>query len=652
MTPEWRDDYEVAASPPGESPLGTASRTRRLRFRRPSTYVVAFLMLVFLVLVGDGAYVAARLSSALPQVDAYLREGRDAFEIGDLEGARSLFENASQSAAIARKAAGHPSVRIAEILPAIGADAKALIALARAARFSADGALEAVDAADALGLQGRSSEQGLYQDGQIDLHALEDARPHFESAANLLARAAATLSVGTQPNIGRLRDALAAARADTEDATASAEKGVILLSALPGLLGGKGERSYLLAFQALGEARGTGGVVGIYGVLRAVDGRLSLGKIASYEDIQKALTEPVDAPAWFARSYDFQTAREQWAQANLTPNFTAAAQVMLNMYEVATGTRLDGAIAMDPISLSAFMAATGPIVDPASGELVTADDVSDVLLRDSYVRFPNRAEQDEFLGGLVRNFWTKIQRGEVGPEAAAAVGETVNTGHLKVYTTDPEEQNAMVALGADGNYASKGPGVQLVFNNNYGLNKVDYYLHRTVDTRIELHSGGGATFTTRVTVQNRAPSEPPSLLLGQGGDGLPPGTNRMVLAAALPRGAAVERTERDGEILTPFTYRDSGHTVVWDVVTVPPGDSEELTFVFSMEGPPLGESGELTLTLVPQTTVNPDRFSFELIPAAGSEVIEATGAHVRQGRALAGGELVEPRLMSFVLQPT
>lgn len=650
MTPEWRDDYEDAASPPGEPPSGTVSRTRRCRFRRPSTYVVAFVMLAFLLLVGDGAYVVVRLSSALPQVDADLRGGRDALEIGDLEGARSLFENASQSAEMARKAAGHPSMRIGEILPVIGLDAKALGALARAAWLGAKGALAAVDAAGALGLEAPRSEQTVYRDGRVDLHALDGARPHFAKAATSLARAAETLSPGIHPNIGRLRDALVAAREGIEDAVESVAKANTLLSVLPGLLGGEGERRYLLAFQALGEARGTGGVVGIYGVLHALDGRLSLGKIRSYGGIQQELTEPVDAPAWFARSYDLQNARERWAQANLTPNFRAAAQVMLNMFETATGKRLDGAIAMDPITLSAFMSATGPIPDPASGELVAADGVSDVLLRDSYVLFPNRAEQDEFLRGLVRNFWTRLESGVVGPEAIAAVGETASNGHLKVYTTDPEEQDAMAALGADGNYASLGPSVQLVFNNNYAVNKVDYFLFRMVETKVELQSEGGATFTTSVTVENRAPSGPPSILLGRGSDGLSPGANRMVLAAALPRGAEVERIDRNGETLTPFTYEDSGHMVVWDRLTVPPGGTERLMFVYSIGGPPMGSGGELSLTLVPQTTVNPERFSFELIPAPGSQVIEATGAVILGGRAFAGGKLVEPRPMSFVLQ--
>ena len=553
---------------------------------------------------------------------------------------------------MATAAAGHPSLWLAERLPRIGTDAEALRALARAAELSTEGALAGADAAEALGLNGQSFAQGVYADGEVDLEALEAAQPYIANATESLGRAAEVLTLPSEPTVGQVRDALAAARTSIDTAAGYAANGNALMSALPGLLGGEGDRRYLLAFQALGEARGTGGVVGLYGLLRASDGRLSLEKVASYQDIQQNLTEPVDAPAWYSRSYGPQSAREEWAQTNLTPNFTAAARVMVNMYEAATGQDLDGAIAMDPLTLSDLLTATGPIADPDTGEPITAAEIGDVLLRDSYTRFSDSEEQNLFLGRLIRNFWDVIQGGDVGPEIAPAIAETVRNGHLKVYTSDPDERAAMAALGADGNFASLGPATQLVFNNNYSVNKVDYYLHRTVDTTVELRDEGGAIFTTRIRVENRAPGEPPSPLIGRGREGLPPGSNRMVLAAALPQGAEVDRTERDGETLTPFTYRDSGHLVVWDLVTVAPGDSEELTFVYSIEGPPLGSVGRLTLTLAPQTSVNPERFSFELVPPAGSRVTAAIGAGVRGEGAHAAGELAEPRIISIIVRRT
>ena len=653
----WRVDEGSAiprtAAPVAVSQSRAVSLSSRSRLRRPSTYLLLLVGLALLGLIGDGAYVAARLSSSLGSVQENLRAGRVALERGDVDGARALFEDASERAAIAKAAAGHPSLWLAELLPRIGTDAEALRALARAAELGTEGALAGADAAEALGLNGQTFAQGVYEDGEVDLDALVEAQPYVASAAESLGRAAEVLAVARQPTTAQLRDALVDARTSIDTAAGYAANGNALMSALPGLLGGDGERRYLLAFQARGEARGTGGVVGLYGLLRASDGRLTLEKVASFQDIQQNLTEPVDAPAWYARSYGPQNAREEWAQANLTPNFTAAARVMINMYEAAIGKDLDGAIAMDPLTFSDLLTATGPIADPETGEPISEEKIGDVLLRDSYTRFSDSDEQNLFLGRLIRSFWDVIQSGDVGPEIAPAIAETVRNGHLKVYTSDPDERAAMAALGADGNFVSLGPATQLVFSNNYSVNKVDYYSQRTVDTTVELDVEGGATFTTRIEVENRAPSEPPSILIGQGREGLPPGTNRMVLAAALPLGAEVDRAERGGEILlTPFTYRDSGRLVVWDLLTVAPGDSEELTFVYSIEGPPLGSVGGLTVTLAPQTTVNPDRFSFELVPPAGSRVTAAIGAVVRGEGAVAGGELTEPRLMSFIVRRT
>jgi hypothetical protein len=383
-------------------------------------------------------------------------------------------------------------------------------------------------------------------------------------------------------------------------------------------------------------------------VLTADDGRLSLGKFRSAGEIQGGLAEPVSAPEWFGPNYDFQSAREVWTQANLTPNFAAAATVFLNMFEVSTGNALDGAIAMDPITMSTLMHATGPITDPGTGEVIDPDQVDDLLLEDSYVRFDSQAQND-FIEQLVRQFWQQFRDGDVGPEVFGAIAETARGGHLMAFSSDPDEQQSIETLGVSGDFSVHGPNVQLAFNENYSVNKVDVYLHRDIDTSVQLLEDGGAKITTRVSLENLAPAGPASVLLGDGAP-TPPGTNRMLQGLLIPVNGEVRSIEIEGERLPPFTYSDTGYPVGWDLVTVPPGETLDLTYRYVLEGPPVGDRGRFGLTLVPQTSANADSFSIRFLPPTDYEVTGAIGASISDGRASASGVLTAPKMINVVFQ--
>ena len=447
--------------------------------------LLIFGSLLVLALLADGAYVLLRLSDTLlSAADGLERAGEDLQE-ADLEGAQRDFLGAFQDAQAANSAQGHPAFLLARALPWIGNEATAVRALSQAAGRSAEAGLAGVDAARAMGAGGGELTASVYKDGRVNFAAFDRARPLVEDAHRLLTVANSLLETSPTPRLPFIDDALTKARREVDRATDAAGKGSLVLDTLPGLLGQGSVRQYLLAFQSPSEARGTGGLVGLHGVLEARDGQLELLTVGGIDELAFADFGSVPAPNWFRAHYGPLSATRQWQQANESPNFPVVAEVLLEMYSRVKGRQLDGVIAMDPIALESLLGATGPLEVPGLDQPVTEANVAKLLMHDSYLMFPNAGEQNRVLGGLIREFWTALRdRGVDAAALAKGVAEGAQSQHLKVYSRETEEQEALRTLGANGDYSHLGPNVQMVFHNNFAANKVDWFLQRHVETNI------------------------------------------------------------------------------------------------------------------------------------------------------------------------
>ncbi|HEY7873943.1 MAG TPA: DUF4012 domain-containing protein, partial [Actinomycetota bacterium] len=510
-------------------------RRRGARVARAALWVVAALTLM--AFLADATFSVVKVASSLNDAKDSLERGRAAFEAGDLVVAQSEFARALEHSRDASGYSTRPALSLIARLPLVGPDASALEALSTAGEITARAGMTAVRSGKLVGVQREGFAKTLYDEGQVQLESLTSASPIVDDVADLIQEADQTLDAAPQPFLGIMQGVLRDSRDEIADASDTIGRAQALVQTLPALLGADGQRRYFLAFQAPGEARATGGLIGLYGILETDDGELSLGHVGPVKDVFPDLFEPpVDAPRWFREAYGPQTALQQIQQANVSPNFPVVAEVILRMYERAGGTSLDGVLAMDPVALEDLMAGTGSL--RVDGIPIDQANAAEVVMEDSYQRFPRPAAQNLFLGHLIDKFWRKVQKGELkGPALVEGLGHAVASQHLKVFSATPAEQSALETLGADGSYASEGPNVQMVFNNNYGLNKVDFYLHWEIETVAELTPQGEALVTTTAHLENRAPKGPRSLILGQENRRLKPGENRMTLNFLVPRGS-------------------------------------------------------------------------------------------------------------------
>jgi hypothetical protein len=579
------------------------------------------LGLAFVALALDGIYVGVRLNTELKASADRLTGLRDRVANEPFGKLEVELTDTREHLAQARSLMGHPAYRVASHLPFIGDDATATGKLTDAADLAARAGLRAISGVTEVGIRDPDSAASvIYSDGRVRLDLIERLRPSVAETESLLNRARSALMDAPSPRFGVLADALRDARIGVNDGIHSTRNVLASLDLLPGLLGGRDERDYLLGFQALNEARGTGGVIGVFGVLHAANGGVDLEHIAHIGELTTTLDAPVAAPEkWFGKSYGILGGLHQYQQANQSPDFPTVAKVLLEMYESSTGgTKLDGVLLMDPLTLKDMLPATGPLDGGALAPQIDENNIEQLLFKDAYSTIDPET-QNEVVLGLIRDFWTKLTDGPLnGKLLAEGLDRAIDTQHLKIFTIDTNDEKLLVQLHADCSYSSWGPDSQVLFHSNYSVNKVDVFMHRTQKIHLDVDSEGVVTVTNTVVLDNEAPDGPKSLLLQPGDEDDPLGLNRMALNFLLPVGAEPVSFEIDGRKIEPLMLEDRDRIVVWDLIDIGSGESAEVNLTYTLaDTVDLTDPATISLVLVPQTLINPDHYEITVSAPEG-----------------------------------
>ena len=457
----------------------------------------------------------------------------------------------------------------------------------------------------------------LYADGRISFDAVRELTEEVSGYGEELDALQARLDESERGSLSQVRDAFAKAERKLASAEEGLDTAVRALEVLPGLFAEDTTRRYLVAFQSPSEARGGGGLLGVFGVLTVTDGRMDLDEIHANEELNEALDgREVDAPRWFEALYGGLTALDDIRQANLSPSFPATARVMLEMYRTAYSETLDGVIAMDPIVLGKLTRPLGPLSAPGWNVKIMATNARRLLLRDIYKRFPRSLEkaQSIYLSRLIDAVWRKLTLGdfEVG-SMGAALADSAATHHLKVFSTDPIVEEGLRDIRVAGDPTVDEPNVHLFFHNNFTGSKVDHYIERTHDIDIEITEDGTALVDASVEMTNSVPLEPVGVINRPLNKKLPVGLARMTVHFMVPEGAKVTGTEIDGSDVAFFKGTDSGFPVRWSSLSIGSGSSATLSIHYEIPDA-VAPDGTFRFSLWPQALPFPDHFAVSVDP--------------------------------------
>ncbi|MBX7131360.1 MAG: DUF4012 domain-containing protein [Fimbriimonadaceae bacterium] len=580
--------------------------------RRRLLWAVGALLLVAVAFAGWLGFRAQEAKSHLEQARTSAQRAKDALLKGDAQEASKAADEARAQAQSARDATHSVPWNIASVVPWLGSPFETGQQVSDVVLGLAGDVLKPATAVgEAL------SPDHLLRDGRIDVELLRQKEPDLTKIAADAARLDEQAKAIRDPEyVASLQDARTQLQRQTSDVAKLLDNTALAARVAPPMMGADGQRAYFMGFQTNAEARGTGGLLGGFGILHFDNGKPTVEQLGPNTELNKNFAS-IDLGPEFAEQYSYAAVSTDFRNSNLSAHFPYTAQIWKSMWVQQTGNDVDGVVAIDPIALSYILGAVGPVTMP-DGEQVTKDNVVELTESTAYKRFPtDQVARKQYLQDIASEVVKKITGPVESPRALLdALGEAVSEGRISVWSATPAEQQALERTPLAHVIPDDAAPYANVVLNNLGGNKMDYYLRREIEYVADGCEGEKRNSTVTVRLKNVAPVNEPLPDYIAAMPGLVPEVASKVRA---PRGtmltsvrlvgtkdATLTSVIADGQKVPVFTGSERGHPTFEVQVFIPPGRSGELTFHLSeptAEGEPRVPVQPLVDDVAPKVSV-------------------------------------------------
>ena len=570
--------------------------------------------LLFGLVVGGGALLTWHARNQALLVEDDLAAARTllaragGFQAGKLGARLDLIDQAEAHAATAEARLRRAPLRQLGALPVLGRDVRVARAVTASARSTIRGTRRLVTALQPL--QTRPPTRTTILEAA---DALLDLRRTLEFDIERV-RSTRALTTGSA-RAGYLETASGASQAAQR-----AGQGLKLAATL---YGPPGSARWFLAFQNPAELRGTGGLIGQYGILESSLEGPKLTTVERYEVLDERTREGVELPRQVASRYGRFAIDRAWSAVNIPPDMPTVGRIVTKLYQQTTGDRIDGVIVADPLAVAQVLRASGPI--QAGGVHLTADNVVEETLVQAYVRYSaDNPARRRFLEQVARATFEGFRRvlARHPVELIQGLADAARGRHVQVYSRDPASQKALMGLGVGGSAtAPAGADYLMAVGVNAGGNKLDAFLHRTLDWRVRLAADGSATATASLTLRNDVPvAGLPRYIVGPYDKRFQKGVNEQIQTLYVAGGYGFTKASLDGRRVGAEAQTDLGGLALTQAVGVPAGDSATLAYRLTRPNAAerLGEDRlRYRVLLRPQATVWPDKVKVAVAAPTG-----------------------------------
>ncbi len=457
--------------------------------------------------------------------------------------------------------------------------------------------------------------------GVLDLQPIMAARPAVSQAAGVLNDAYQRVTrvnpgFGSIPQLQAGVDSLKALLGQAARQASAADTATLVL---PSMLGESGPRTYLVLFQNNAELRSAGGIPGAAAEVRVDHGHITLGRQTAAKGFPK-FPSPVLPLSDQTKGLYGPIVGQYFQDVNLVPQFPLTASLAAEMWKRQYGVQVDGVVSLDPVALSYFLNATGPVGLP-SGETLDGSNAVRVLLSDAYAKYQG-AERDDFFATAASSIFAKVASGSFQPKPMFdALARSVTERRLLVWSSPEREQEAIESAGIAGELPPQTPehGVFGVYLNDATGAKMDYYLRESYRIGGAMcRSDGRPTWQVEVTLTNGAPTDAatslPEYVTGGGEYGVKPGDVKTQVNVYAPPSAIYVGSWKDSVPLDVHRDMDSGYPVAQSNLELAPGQSVTLRFQF-LGAAQAGQQPDLIST----PTVNKPGYS--VLPLSCQDVV-------------------------------
>jgi hypothetical protein len=567
--PDKKDDdsSQTDDGGPEESAAPSQERQSRRRFWPRGGRAAAIAGLLLLVVVAFGCWLgfqATKAKSNLEEARGNAQQAKEALSKGNVEDAGKLVEDARSHAQQAQDATHSLPWNIASVVPWLGSPFKTGQQISDVVLgLVADVLQPSVHVGEAL-----SPDQLLAGNGDVDIRLLRDAAPKLSeistAANNLDAQAAA---IPEPKYLSVMRDARSSLQTQLSDVSGLLDHTALAARVAPSMMGADGPRSYFMGFQTNAEARGTGGLLGGFGILRFDNGTATVESLGTNNELNKPFA-PIDLGTEFTAQHGSGDPTTDFRNSNISSHFPYAAQIWKSMWEQQSGQKVDGAIAIDPVALSYILGAVGPVTMP-DGETITKDNVVELTESTAYIRFEadndaRKAYLQDVASAVVRKMTGHLDSPR---QLLDALGKSVSEGRIAVWSTSPDDQKLLEETPLAHSIPDDAAPYAAVIINNLGGNKLDYYLTRQIEYSAEGCESSTRKSTVTVRLTNTVPDVPlPLYVVGQEGlkgiaIDVPEGSNVTSVALLATKGSALSGAFLNGRKVPVFRGVERGHPV-------------------------------------------------------------------------------------------
>jgi hypothetical protein len=493
----------------------------------------------------------------------------------------------------------------------------ALLRLVPVARQNLNAVDEAVDAAtpvldDARAVLGRRKEieqVGLVDGGRINYETIGALKGPLANLAQSLAELRDRLEAGRSGwLLPFVWDELGDLAARAEELAGVTERAATAAELAASMLGADGRRTYLVLLMNNAELRGAGGILSAVGTVSLEDGSLRLGNFFYYGDLLRRPPESVPSPPDFARRFDrYRADTTIWVNTTASPDVPEVALVAARLFELRTGMTTNGSLIVDPRGIAALVPREATVPTPgASPPRLAAEDLPDFIYSESYAELDDRDSRRHraILELGTAAFRTIVRRGLTDLESLRPIGEAIAGGHIRVVSFEREEAEALATLGITGDLATEARDSSLVTIQNFGADKLDFWIERSLSHNCSVQAQSAAC-TTQVDLTNSAPTGLSDYVVQ---DKRSYAFYRGYLEAYVPAEANVSAVTIDGRPARFYPEEEDGRTSLGTYVSIPRSETTSLvvsydlplstrSYSFEMTPQPLAHDADVSVSL-------------------------------------------------------
>ncbi len=269
---------------------------------------------------------------------------------------------------------------------------------------------------------------------------------------------------------------------------------ISLAQVMPVILGYNEEKNYLLLFQNNGELRPTGGFIGSVGELKIRGGKIESFNIEDVYEYDGKLKAHIE-PHYIIRRY--LQPHLYLRDSNFDPDFQKSASMSTLLYNLETGKKVDGVLAINFESVRRLIEEIGPVELPAYKKVLDGKNTFDFLqniIDDNF--FPGSSEKRDVLTGLFNQLILKLEKQDKLIKALSLLPKLAEEKHLLFAFNNSSIQSIFNNLGHGGTLRDNRSAEESSINDfllineaNIGVNKANINISRSTDYYVAFENG-------------------------------------------------------------------------------------------------------------------------------------------------------------------